>query len=202
MLTIYWVCFIVGGVFVLLAVLGGLDGVDFDHDFDLDHGLDLDHVEADVELTEPSERPQRSRWLWFSLLKSVKFWTFSSCFFGLTGVVLSGLNLPPLLVLLLAVGMGLICGTAIAATLRLLYRRQVDSLARTTDLVGLTGTVELPFDPDSRGKVRLQVKGTTIDFIAYTDEKNTFQRGDLVLVVGTDQNRLWVVSAEGADSSR
>lgn len=197
MLTIYWVCFIAGGIFVLLAVVGGLDGVDFDHGIDLDHD-----VEADVELAEPSERPGRSRWSWFSVLKSVKFWTFSSCFFGLTGIVLSALNLAPPLVALLATGMGLFCGMAIAVALRLLYQRRVDSLARTTDLVGLTGTVELPFDPNSRGKVRLQVKGTIVDFMAYTDEKTTFQLGDRVLVVGTDQNRLWVVSAGGLDPGR
>lgn len=184
MLLIYWICFIGGGAFVLLAVLGGLDGVDFES------GLD-----TDLELTPP----RSSKIPLLSVLKSLKFWTFGCCFFGLTGIALSALALPGLMVLLIAIAMGLLLGGAIALILKTLYLRQVDSLVRTEDLVGLIGTVELPFDADSKGKVRLQLKGATIDFIAYTDEAKSFQLGEPILVVGTENNRLWVVSPETAN---
>ncbi len=56
--------------------------------------------------------------------------------------------------------------------------------------------MEVPFDQASRGKVRLLTKGSVIDLIAYTDDVRAFQPGDRVLVVGMEQNRLWVVSAD------
>lgn len=203
MLTIYWFTFAVGGVFVLLAVLSGMDGADFgDHDFEV-------HLDEDVEVVDPQERSPglfatRRRTPWDGILgivKSLKFWTFGLCFFGLTGLVLSNLavELPPLLVALIAILMGLTCGSLVAGSLRLLRRRQTDSLVRETDLVGLTGTVEIPFDQQSRGKVRLLVKGSMLDLLASTDEAKPLQLGDRVLVVSTDQNRLWVVRSESED---
>lgn len=203
MLTIYWLAFAVGGVFVLLAVLSGLDGVDFgDHDFEV-------HLDEDVELSDPNERSpsvfssrQRSPWYGiFGVLKSLKFWTFGFCFFGLTGLVLSNLavGLPTTPVAIAAILMGIICGSLVAGSLRLLRSRQVDSLVRTTDLVGMMGTVELPFDQNSRGKVRLLVKGSMIDLMASTDDGKALQAGDRVLVVGTEQNRVWVVRSNNDD---
>lgn len=207
MLSVYWFCFAIGGSFVFLAALGGLDGPDYDIHFD--PGF-VTHMDADIELTDAGERSDNSRLLliprkpnpWrflFGIVKSLKFWTFGLCFFGLTGLVLSRLVLSSLVVAIAAVSMGTLCGTLMAGSLQALRRRQVDSLVRSPDLVGLTGTVELPFDANRRGKVRLLVKGTMVNFTAYTDEAEELQQGDRVLVVGTEQNRLWVVSADSLD---
>lgn len=200
MLTVYWVCFAVGGTFVLLAVLSGFDGVDFgDSNFDV-------HLDDDVEISEsreqspdsPFSQRQNTGSPLFSIVTTLRFWTFTLCFFGLTGLVLSHLStpLPSDLIAIAAVIMGTLCGGMVAGGLRLLSRRHTDSLVRSDDLVGATGTVEIPFDKDSRGKVRLLVKGSQIDMLASTDETEPFQRGDRVLVVGLDQNRLWVVAAQ------
>ncbi len=196
MLTVYWFCFVLGGVFVLLAVLGGLDGADLDFHFDLHADA---HLDSDVELTDLGDRPdnvRNSRQFLSRTFISLKFWTFGLCFFGLTGLVLSQMAIPALVVAIVAITMGVICGAMVSGALQALRGRQVDSLVRTTDLVGLAGTVELPFDAMTRGKVRLLVKGTMVSAIAYTDEEKSFQPGDQVLVVGTEQNRLWVVSAD------
>ncbi len=40
----YLLCLILGGIFVFLAAFGGLDGIDFDNDFD-----------ADIDVKEPSQ---------------------------------------------------------------------------------------------------------------------------------------------------
>ncbi|MGA7936774.1 MAG: NfeD family protein [Kovacikia sp.] len=208
MLSVYWFCFAIGGVFVLLAALGGVDGVDFDnHDFGL-------HGDTDLEVVDPGDRPplppfarsqpiQSNHPLRFlaGVVNSLRFWTFGACFFGLTGIVLSQLRfgLPPLVIVIAAVGMGTLCGAGISVTLRSLRRRQADSLVRATDLVGLVGTVEIPFSRTSRGKVRLSVKGSIVDLIAYTDESRELIAGEQVMVVGTEQNRLWVVSASSLE---
>ena len=213
--TIYWFCFLIGGVFVALAALGGLDELDFDAevdalDFELEpDGLDLvPDVETDVELVDQGDGPQprrsrhrrktRRRISILGILTTFKFWTFGSCFFGLTGLVLSALQtgLVPVTILGIAVVMGLLCGGAIAIILQSLRYNQTDSLVRSDDLVGMTGTVELPFDATGPGKVRLSVKGTTVDFLAFTDEPTPLQQGAQVVVMGTQNNRIWVVSVE------
>lgn len=211
MLTVYWVCFALGGTFVLLAVLSGIDGVDFgDHDLgdhDFDGQLNLDD---DVEVSASSERSpsapfQRTRDPWygiFAVFKTLKFWTFALCFFGLTGLVLSHLSvpLPAAIITSLAIGMGLLCGGLVSGSLRWLRRRQTDSLVRTNDLVGLTGTVVLPLDQTQSGKVQVLVKGSLLEMLARTDDARPLQQGDRILVVGTEQNRLWVVRAESSSS--
>ncbi len=197
MLTAYWLCFGIGGAFVLLAVLSGFDGIDFgDPDADI-------HLDIDLELVDTGDRPssvltrQRARYSFLDVLKSFKFWTFGLCFFGLTGLVLSNLSTPLALTVITVISilMGISCGAIMAGSLRALQRQKSDSLVRTDDLVGLTGTVQLPFDKESRGKVRLQVKGSLIDSIAYTTDGIPLRLGDRVLVVGMERDRLWVVSA-------
>lgn len=189
MQSIYLFCLVFGGLFVLLAAFAGLDGVDFDHDFD-----------PDVELTEEPE-PQTSRFtpaprrLWLPFL-SLRFWTFGSCFFGLVGLGLSQIT-PPLpgnIILLLALVIGLFCGTTAVWVLRLLKKRNTNSLIRTQDLVGVSGVVTLPFNAQNRGKVRLSIKGSRVELIAYTEEPKDLRIGETVFVVGMEKNHIWVVS--------
>jgi membrane protein implicated in regulation of membrane protease activity len=62
-------------------------------------------------------------------------------------------------------------------------KKIVDSLMRPEDLIGLCGTVELPFDADSKGKVRVEVKGSMVDLVALTDDQQGFLLGDRVLII-------------------
>ncbi|NJN38067.1 MAG: NfeD-like protein [Acaryochloridaceae cyanobacterium CSU_3_4] len=196
MLTLYWFCFLIGGIFVILAIIGGIDGIEFE--FELD---------SDVEIFDPKDRPQsaliprrrKGRQIpWWGLIKNLKFWTFGSCFFGLTGILLqaSSAGLPSWMITLIAVGMGLILGTAMSGLLLYLRGQQADSLITHEDLVGLAGTVEVPFDAHSRGKVRLMVKGSILEVVAFTDEVSALEPGEQVVVVGTQQNRVWVISSD------
>lgn len=196
MLTLYWSCFLIGGVFVVLAVVSGIDGIEFELELDSDVELFDQKDQPSSSLISP--RRKRRKLPFLGLLRNLKFWTFGSCFFGLTGVLLSGLQtgLPTLVITLMAMGMGLICGTAISGALLYLRRQQADSLISHDDLVGLAGTVEIPFDAQTRGKVRLKVKGSILEVVAFTDGGNSFQPGEQVVVVGTQENRVWVVSSD------
>ena len=69
--------------------------------------------------------------------------------------------------------MGLVCGGALVSALRSLKGRQVSSLVRNEDFAGLVGKVELPFDENSKGKVILEVGGSTLHLVAQTDEKKS-----------------------------
>jgi membrane protein implicated in regulation of membrane protease activity len=199
-MLVYSLCFMVGGIFVLLAAAGGLDGVDFAGDFDIDveTPIDVDDIDVGTQIDQ-TLTALRNRW-WLPFL-SLRFWTFALCFFGLTGLLLSWAqpDLPRWLAALLALVMGLFCGLVAALVLRSLARQPVSSLIRPEELTGQIATVEIPFDAHSRGKVYLRLRDSTISFLAMTQEDREFQKGDAVLVVGLEHNKLWVASAEGVD---
>ncbi len=192
MLTLYILCFVVGGIFVALAALAGLDGVDFDSDFDPDVELRDPSSSANTPVRHRSSPPFRLP------LFNLRFWTFGGCFFGLTGILLSGLTpmLSPIWTAVLAMAVGLFSGTGMVWTLQLLRQQQADSLVRSEDLLGLIGVVELPFDRHSPGKIRIAVKGSTIDFVALTTDETPFNLGDQAVVVGRENNKVWVVSKQ------
>ncbi len=201
-MLVYGICFAIGGIFVFFAALGGLDGIDFAGDFDGDFDVssDSDGILGDIDFgTHLGETfaALRSRW-WLPLL-SLRFWTFALCFFGLTGLLLGWVqpDLEPLLAALIALFMGLFCGLVAALVLRSLSRQSVSSLIRPESLTGQLGTVEIPFDTHSRGKVSLSLNGSTVSFFAITQEDREFQRGEQVLVVGMERDKLWVAAADG-----
>lgn len=78
MFTLYLFCLVVGGVFVALAAFAGLDGVDFDQDFD----PDIELLEKSAKTEEDRHIPRKNRHRrglglpFFSL----RFWTFGGCF--------------------------------------------------------------------------------------------------------------------------
>jgi hypothetical protein len=210
MLPIYWICFIFGGIFVLLAAIGGIDGVDVDHgDMDAgdldglevsgeggaDHDFDIDRnassfANADLEWSEPQSH---LRAIW-QILRSFKFWTFGLCFFGLTGLVLSQMQISAGLSLALALGMGVAMGGGMSAVLRFLYSRRVDSLVNIQDVVGRVGIIEIPFNSSSRGRVRFKVKGVVVDYTAFTEDAGELTIGQSVLAVKYESNQLWVTA--------
>ncbi len=215
MATVYWFCFIVGGCFVALASLSGLDGVEFgDADFgDIDLGdVELgelefegdlsDGVDIDVEVRDrtrpddsddsPFRRPRPKLWLPFT---SLRFWTFGACFFGLTGLLLSLLapSLASGIRALVAIAFGLISGTVFTGILYLLRRNPANSMVRPTDLIGKVGSVEVPFKANSPGKIRLNLGNASVAFLACTDEETELQPDEKVVVIRIRDNRLWVV---------
>lgn len=194
MLSIYWLCFIVGGIFVAFAALAGLDGADFDQDFDSDVAIIENGDRTEEERAKNSLRHRLLSLPFFSL----RFWTFGSCFFGLTGIVLSqlGSSLPQWVTVAIAIAVGVFCGTAMVWVLHTLQQRKADSLVRPKDLVGLSAKVQIPFDRESKGRVSVNVKGAVVDFVAFTDDTKGFEKGEKVFVVGMKNHRLWVVSEE------
>ena len=221
MVTLYWFCLVFGGCFVLLASISGLDGVDFgdvdlDVDFDgevqfegdLSDGIDMDvELKPDRPKSEQQDNPFKPKpirpnlWLPFT---SLRFWTFGTCFFGLTGLLLFYLapTLTPFTAALIALIFGLTSGTVMTGILRQLRRRPANSLIRTTDLAGKVGIVEVPFNANSTGKIRLTLKNTNVAFLARTDDLQDLQLGDRVVVIQVKDNRLWVVSEASFQSKR
>lgn len=205
MFTLYLACFLIGGIFVGLSVLGGIDGTDFDHDFSLSHDLELGHnLETDIEINPYSEEEEESSFFTKHKRKfprlpltSLKFWTFGACFFGLTGLLLSLIQPPtlsPVAIMIISLVIGLFFGTAIVVILRNLQSNQANSMIHSEDLAGLEATVEIPFNSQTKGKVRVNVKGAIVDLIALTEDSKAFTKGEQVLIVGRENSKVWVVS--------
>jgi hypothetical protein len=97
----------------------------------------------------------------------------------------------------ISISIGVLVGILIALIIKIFRRKEeVDSLIRPSNIVGLFGTVEIPFDQNSKGKIRVNLKGSIVDFVALTDRPIAFKRGDKAFIVEMKNNRIWVVSAD------
>jgi len=136
---------------------------------------------------------------------SVRFWTFFLAFFGLTGVVLDGFGLvsSAILAALLSVAMGTFAGGTAVWVMRRMRSDEANSAATMQDYVGKTGRVLVGFGPGRTGKIRLEVRGSTIDLIAAPIEERAFAPQEEVIVVEMDGPRAKVakLTADGSSKS-
>lgn len=171
-MAIYLGSMLIGGVMVLLSALGGDHG---HHDLgghgaegDAGHGGGHGGGAADALLA----------WL---PLGSVRFWTFFAAFFGLTGTALTMLGTAGPVVIGAAVAVGYASGLMLTRALRRL-QATTDSSLGEDDLVGASAQVLLAVGGGRTGKVRLQIKGRTLDLLAETEEAQ-MAAGERVLVI-------------------
>ncbi|WNG44340.1 hypothetical protein F0U60_09625 [Archangium minus] len=156
MFALYVTSLIIGGGLLILSLLSGGEAGEVD-------GL----AGGGPEGSEVGEGGALGRAL---PLASLFFWTFFLAFFGLTGVLLSTLaGAGALLTGGLSAGMGLGAGLIASRVLRGLGRAEVDSVMRPADVVGRLGRVVVPVGRDQPGKVRVELKGRTVELLAYGD---------------------------------
>ena len=128
-----------------------------------------------------------------SLLFSTPFWSFGLCGFGLCGLLISFLTPREsgFLSLFVACAMGLGMGWAASHVLRLMSRREADTLIRNDDLIGQQALVTLPITQAERGFVELQVRGSLIRRPALSNA-GMLEEGTAVVVLASDQYTLKV----------
>lgn len=131
-----------------------------------------------------------------AIVLSLRFWTFGLLAFGLSGalleyVVRAGALLTPLL----AAGMGLASGYFAAWLISVLIRTGSSSGAGDTDAVGQVGKVLVSLSKEQPGKVRVELKGQSIDYLAITDEEAALEAGADVLVEEANDGTLRVSRA-------
>ncbi|MCA9661013.1 MAG: NfeD family protein, partial [Myxococcales bacterium] len=170
---------------------------DADADADADHGsLAHPHADADADALMHLERkvPAKRRRSALGFLTSLRFWTFFSTFFGITGAVFEGFALMSAIpALVLAIGMGLTSGIAATSILRRLADDTTGVAASERDYVGQTGRVLVPIRRGGLGKIRLQLKGTTVDILATCDDDSVLDPGDLALIIEMRETTAVVV---------
>lgn len=174
---LYLAALIVGfGTIALQLVMGGDHdaeaggGGDADADAGADHG-DGDH--GDHAHGEVGFLP---------IFLSLRFWTFTLLAFGLFGSLVHYLDLANALVtLVIAAGLGLGSGLLASLTFRALAKSEASSGATDRDAVGQVGKVMIPLGKGARGKIRIELKGQTVDYVATTDEEE-LEAGQLVMI--------------------
>lgn len=134
---------------------------------------------------------------------SLRFWTFFLAFAGLSGLVfeLGAMVTPAWAAAVLAGGVGIISGQGAVTIFRALGTSESSTVAEASDFVGRTAKAQFAFGKGEVGKIRLDVKGTTVDLLASTDEATPFQTGDEVLVVAMNDATA-IVARSGLERSR
>jgi hypothetical protein len=131
-------------------------------------------------------------------LTSLRFWIFLLAFGGAVGWTLERVGESVEIAAVGAISVGWISGTLAVAIIRSLTKRSVSSAALASELVGSTGRLVLPAGPGKPGKVRLDVKGRTEDFVAHVVEDcGDLATGTYVLIVAEgDPGALLVAKHE------
>jgi len=96
----------------------------------------------------------------------------------------------------IAILVGILGGLVWVLLVSILRKNQkVNSLLKADDLLGRECTVEIPFDRENRGKIRVSIKGFTMDLLAVTQEKTKFNKGEkAVILERINNNTVSVVS--------
>jgi membrane protein implicated in regulation of membrane protease activity len=180
LIYLYLFGLIVGGVLLgsslLLGGHGDADGPD-GADADAEAGLDK---EFSKDLAVDGAGADFLLWRF----KSVRFWTFFLAFFGLTGVLLEGLGLTSAawVTLLSSFGMGSVAGFGATEAIRRLTADTSGKAADSNDYVGKSVRVIVPVKPGGTGKVRLQLKGSTVDVLAEGIEGEFASQDEAIIV--------------------
>lgn len=172
MIYLYLFSLVVGGGLLGVSIM--LGGHDASHD-----------VQGDDALAPAGqEGPLGGAESYLAWLVSVRFWTFFVAFFGLTGLVFEGLGLSTgWLTLVVAIATGSISGGGAMFVLRRLTKDETNSAVSTGDYVGRTGRVLVGFAAGGVGKVRVEVKGSSIDLLAEPEDDRTYSPNDEIIVV-------------------
>lgn len=190
---VYLFTFALGGLLLLASIFLG----------DKDGGHEVSH-EADgpsnpSSLAHDGDGDHGAVAGLFTAFLSLRFWMFFLAFFGLTGLVLDGLDIVQnsTVGLALALGMGLLTGQLTVFVFRRLAHSETSTAAGAHDYIGKSGRVLVAIAAGSLGKLRLTLKGTTVDVLATTDEERPFATGEEALVIQMNDTTAVVARVPG-----
>ena len=176
MIELYIATAILGGGLVALSAFTGGDA-DVDADVDADGG----DAGTDVDGT------------WVPIL-SMRFWTFTLAFFGLSGMMLYWLTgLAVTGQLAVAAPFGLLSGLGASWTLRRLQLSEISSSAQERDLLGVEARVLFPISSTSPGKIVYRVREREAEILALTDDDAPLEPGETAVIIGFEDGKARVV---------
>ena len=130
----------------------------------------------------------------WTLLSSLRFWSFGLLAFGLVGTLLTWFGLAGVGATAAVATLAGLAGGAFAATVvRRMTRRSASSHVISSDVVGKVGRVLVAPSAIGRGKVRIEIKGNVVDYVARATE--TLTPGDVVVIEACDGDEVTVSRA-------
>jgi membrane protein implicated in regulation of membrane protease activity len=164
---------VLGGVLLGASIFIGDHDADVDVDADIDIDAGPDHGGLDVLGG------------FVGALTSLRFWTFFLAFFGLTGWSFSFFDLLSETSRFgVSLGTGAVIGFVTVRLFKALQAGEHTTAATAKDFVGKSGRVLVRIASSGEvGKVRLELKGTTVDIVAETEDADDLTAGDRALVV-------------------
>ena len=156
------------GILLVQVIFGKMHDASGEAGEGHDTGADGKHIEGDEGIV--------------GLFLSTRFWVFTALGFGLSGALLSYVTtVGPIVTALVAAGAGLASGAFATSVFRMVRKTSVSSTAHASKAVGKVGRVVANCQKGSLGKVRIELSGQVVDFLATTDDAE-IARGDAVLV--------------------
>lgn len=141
-------------------------------------GKDTDHGDSGHHGTDAGAG------LAWAPIGSLRFWVFFFTFGGGAGYALTHMGSSSVVSAVGAAAIGWVAGALAVTVVRSLAKSSVSSEVAASDLVGMTGSLVLPVGPGQPGKVRLDVKGRTEDFVAnIVEDGGNLPTGSMVLIV-------------------
>jgi len=127
-------------------------------------------------------------------LASIRFWAFALLAFGLVGSLLLFFGFAGVVTATVIAGLvGFSSGLFVTAALRRLQIQVTSSVASNREVVGRVGRVIVPPSAETRGKVRVSVRGRDVDYVARSVEP--LEADDAVLVEDCEGNEVRVSRA-------
>ena len=188
MLSVYIGTGLVGIVLIVLAGISGFMDTDIDADGGIDHDI---HLEAG--------HGHGFDFGWIPFL-SLRFWTYAGAGFGLTGTIFSLTKmLDPTPTFIVSLVIGLLMGFGVFALMRFAKKNQTELVPTASTVVGLHGKLLVGVGNIDPGKVRVQVNGEWIDYLARSQSELPIPAGHEVVVVGVDDSVAYVESVQELD---
>ena len=178
---IYLAALIVGIGTLSLQLLSSGKDIDADAGFDVDADADFD-ADGDFDAdADANGHVGHGAGGFLPIFLSLRFWTFAFFAFGMVGTLLHYFRISSSLTTAVAASvMGLGCGALASWIFQRLSRNELSSAAHTSETVGQVAKLLIPPSKHGRGKVRVEIRGQTVDLLATSDDQ--LDAGELVLV--------------------
>ena len=147
-------------------------------------GKDTDHGDGHADLG-----------LAWAPFGSLRFWVFFFTFGGGAGFALTKLGSSAVVAGVGAGAIGWLAGALAVTVIRSMTKHSASSEVAASELVGTTGTLLLPAAPGQPGKVRVEIKGRTEDFVAnVVEDGGNLPTGSTVLIVSEGERGSLLVA--------
>ena len=207
MFSIYLFSLVFGAVLIVSSLVMGSDGdadVDADASIDVDTDAALDGAADAGQQGFETEHGDAHGTLggFAGAFLSIRFWTYFLCFGGLAGAMLTTFEAADVTTTGITAALtGLIAGQGTVALFRLVNAHTVHDGPGSRAYVGKSARVLLPAEAGDLAKIRVELEGTTMDYLAKATDGTSLAADAVVMIVGFEDATALVIEEAKALAS-